>query len=88
MASLNRYSEYAFEEGGAHLPIAHALRFRRVDGRKDKKNNAKFSGHYVRPRTHTQRLCARTPTDKRMLSMWILEGQLAGQLEPQSNPHG
>ena len=28
---------------------------------KKKKNNAKFSGHYVRPRMHAQRLCARTP---------------------------
>ena len=29
--------------------------------RTKRKNNAKFSGHYVRPRTHAQRSCARTP---------------------------
>ena len=27
---------------------------------KRRKNNAKFSGHYVRPRMHTQRSCALT----------------------------
>ena len=71
--------QYAFYEGGAHLPIANALRLPEptnktknlwavplrfapviwlpedleVRGRKEeRKNNAKFSGHYVRPRTH------------------------------------
>ena len=51
-------------EGGTHLPIVHALRVRRVaekskwkerkrkKERKKKKNNAKFSGHYIRPRMH------------------------------------
>ena len=54
--------EYACAEGGAHLPIAHAIRVRRVKRKskwkirkkkkKEKKNNAKFGGNYVRPRTH------------------------------------
>ena len=81
-------------EGGANLPIAHALclpeptkktnlrvvslRFapvlwppsdldveKYVEGKKkekedkERKNNAKFSGYYVRPRMQAQRSCAR-----------------------------
>ena len=39
-----------------------------VEGKKEeeRKNNAKFSGHYVRPRTHAQRLCAHTPIGPKM----------------------
>ena len=63
--------DIAFARGGAHLPIAHALRLlspqdkpllgekyvhgRKKERRRMKKNNAKFSGHYVYPRTETVR---------------------------------
>ena len=57
----------AFAKGGAHLPIAHALRLpetekygegKKKKEEKERKNNAKFSSHYVRPRTHNVRVHA------------------------------
>ena len=70
--------------GGTHLPIADALYLTElikkikseVRGRKERrkrKNNAKFSGHYVRPRTHNVRAHAlRLQHNKIMIYNWLI----------------
>ena len=53
---------------------------KRKKERRKKKNNAKFSGHYVRPRSHAQRSCASTMLGPISNPLWNIYDQQTLQL--------